>query len=70
MESRKTVRLTGEDGHYFFGYYDLNAWDKGNNYHLCQKKVLCDIRVITTTYVTKYLFLTVCRGWKIPLLLE
>jgi len=30
-------RLTHEGGHYFFGYYDLPAWNKDQKYHLCHK---------------------------------
>ena len=28
-------RITDGPNHYFFGYYDLNAWDAGGRFHLC-----------------------------------
>jgi hypothetical protein len=30
-------RLTEEKGHFFFGYYDLPAWNLSETYHLCHK---------------------------------
>lgn len=33
----KAKRLTNGDGNYFFGYYDLHAWNKDETFHLCHK---------------------------------
>jgi hypothetical protein len=33
----KAERLTPDDGHYFFGYYDTPAWNESDRYHLCHK---------------------------------
>ncbi|CAH1222096.1 hypothetical protein PAECIP111891_05288 [Paenibacillus allorhizoplanae] len=33
----KAERLTQEDAHYFFGYYDTPAWSLSDRYHLCHK---------------------------------
>jgi hypothetical protein len=38
----KAKRLTKEDGHYFFGYYDTPAWSWNDRYHLCHKVAFCD----------------------------
>jgi hypothetical protein len=35
-------RITGPDGHYFFGYYDVPFMDKTNRYHLCHKAPFID----------------------------
>ena len=35
-------RLTPQDGHYFFGYYDNPAWDGGDQRHLCHKVEFMD----------------------------
>ncbi|CAN7611856.1 TolB family protein [Paenibacillus sp. LjRoot56] len=36
-EQVKAERLTQEDAHYFFGYYDTPAWSLSDRYHLCHK---------------------------------
>ena len=33
----KPKRLTHGEGNYFFGYYDIPAWNKRGTYHLCHK---------------------------------
>lgn len=33
----KAKRLTGGEGNYFFGYYDIPAWSRNGKYHLCHK---------------------------------
>lgn len=33
----KAQRLTRENAHYFFGYYDTPAWSRSDRYHLCHK---------------------------------
>ncbi|TBL75334.1 hypothetical protein [Paenibacillus thalictri] len=33
----RVEKLTGEDGHYFYGYYDNPAWSGDDRYHLCHK---------------------------------
>jgi hypothetical protein len=38
----KVVRLTPNNGHYFFGYYDLKAWDINDEYHLTHRVSFCD----------------------------
>ena len=30
-------RLTHGEDHYFFGYYDLPAWNESQSYHLCHR---------------------------------
>ena len=29
--------ITDENGNYFFGYYDVQPWNKDGNLHLCHK---------------------------------
>jgi hypothetical protein len=41
-EKVKAERLTGEDAHYFFGYYDTPAWSESGRYHLCHKVKFMD----------------------------
>lgn len=38
----KAHRLTQEDAHYFFGYYDTPAWSQSDRYHLCHKVEFMD----------------------------
>lgn len=38
----RAERLTKDDAHYFFGYYDTPAWSGNNRYHLCHKAEFCD----------------------------
>ncbi|OAS15642.1 hypothetical protein [Paenibacillus oryzisoli] len=41
-ELTKAERVTQEDGHYFFGYYDTPAWSQSDRYHLCHKVEFMD----------------------------
>ncbi len=36
------TRLSPDDGHYFFGYYDRCPWDNGGRYHLALKVDQCE----------------------------
>lgn len=36
------IRITTGPEHYFFGYYDLRAWDITDNYHLCNRVKFAD----------------------------
>jgi hypothetical protein len=38
----KAERLTRDDAHYFFGYYDTPAWSGSGRYHLCHRVAFCD----------------------------
>ena len=35
-------RLTPDDGHYFFGYYDRNPWNQDQTLHLMMKVDQCE----------------------------
>ncbi|WP_135549292.1 TolB-like translocation protein [Paenibacillus cymbidii] len=41
-ELLKAERLTAEDDHYFFGYYDTPAWSGSDRHHLCHRVAFCD----------------------------
>jgi hypothetical protein len=38
----KAERLTNDDAHYFYGYYDTPAWSGNDRYHLCHQVQFCN----------------------------
>ncbi len=41
-EKHSWKKLTPDDGHYFFGYYDRNPWDPAQEFHLTLKVAQCE----------------------------
>ncbi|MDR6550819.1 hypothetical protein [Paenibacillus qinlingensis] len=41
-EVLQAERITKQDGHYFFGYYDTPAWSGNDRYHLCHRVAFCN----------------------------
>lgn len=64
-------RLTPEDGHYFFGYYDRNPWNADQSLHLMMKIDQCErlplpgetAEIGTVTPKGEYRKLTETRAW-------